>query len=85
MPREPAPTAQQPPAAGAPTAVHFRSFDGVRGLAILMVIAYHAVGTTAYPDATLGWVRPWLMAGWAGVDLFFGLSGFLITSLLLRE
>jgi len=85
LPREPAPTAQQPPAAGAPTAVHFRSFDGVRGLAILMVIAYHAVGTTAYPDATLGWVRPWLMAGWAGVDLFFGLSGFLITSLLLRE
>ena len=83
--REPSSPTQQPPAAGAPTAFHFRSFDGVRGLAILMVIAYHAVSTTAYPDATLGWVRPWLMAGWAGVDLFFGLSGFLITSLLLRE
>ena len=83
--REPAAPAQQHPTAGAPTAFHFRSFDGVRGLAILMVIAYHAVSTTAYPDATLGWVRPWLMAGWTGVDLFFGLSGFLITSLLLRE
>ncbi len=82
---EPTPTAPQPPAPGAPSAFHFRSFDGVRGLAILMVIAYHSVSTTAYPDATLGWVRPWLMAGWAGVDLFFGLSGFLITSLLLRE
>ena len=83
--REPTPPRQNPAAAGAPTGFHFRSFDGVRGLAILMVIAYHAVSTTAYPDATLGWVRPWLMAGWAGVDLFFGLSGFLITSLLLRE
>jgi len=83
--REPTAPAQQLPAVGAPAAFHFRSFDGVRGLAILMVIAYHAVSTTHYPDATLGWVRPWLMAGWAGVDLFFGLSGFLITSLLLRE
>jgi peptidoglycan/LPS O-acetylase OafA/YrhL len=64
---------------------HFRSFDGVRGIAILMVIAYHAVATTSYPDVTLGWLRPWLMAGWTGVDLFFGLSGFLITSLLVRE
>jgi peptidoglycan/LPS O-acetylase OafA/YrhL len=82
---EPAAPAQQPSAAGTPAAFHFRSFDGVRGLAILMVIAYHAVSTTAFPDATLGWVRPWLMAGWTGVDLFFGLSGFLITSLLLRE
>lgn len=69
----------------APRSFHFRSFDGVRGLAILMVIAYHAVGTTMYPDARLGWVRPLLMSGWAGVDLFFALSGFLITTLLLRE
>jgi peptidoglycan/LPS O-acetylase OafA/YrhL len=68
-----------------PHSFHLRSFDGVRGLAILMVIAYHAVGTTMYPDALLGWVRPLLMSGWAGVDLFFALSGFLITTLLLRE
>jgi peptidoglycan/LPS O-acetylase OafA/YrhL len=82
---EPTPTAPQPSAVGVASSSHFRAFDGVRGLAILMVIAYHAVSTTAYPDAALGWVRPWLMAGWAGVDLFFGLSGFLITSLLVRE
>jgi peptidoglycan/LPS O-acetylase OafA/YrhL len=68
-----------------PRSSHFRALDGVRGLAILMVIAYHAVGATLYPDVLLGWLRPLLMSGWAGVDLFFALSGFLITTLLLRE
>ena len=83
--RAPAPPAQHSAAGGTSSQFHVRSLDGVRGVAILMVIAYHAVSTTVYPDATLGWMRPWLMAGWAGVDLFFCLSGFLITSLLLRE
>src|SRR5512146_2421844 len=79
---EPADPTPRPATAAA---FHVRSFDGVRGLAILLVIAYHTVGATAYPDATLGWARPLLMSGWAGVDIFFALSGFLITTLLLRE
>jgi peptidoglycan/LPS O-acetylase OafA/YrhL len=46
--------------------------DGLRGLAILAVICYHAD-------------PPLLDRGMLGVELFFVLSGFLITSLLLEE
>jgi peptidoglycan/LPS O-acetylase OafA/YrhL len=45
--------------------------DGVRGLAIAIVVAFHAFG--------------WPAEGTLGVDLFFVLSGFLITTLLLEE
>ena len=47
-----------------PNSQHFALFDGFRGLAILLVMALHFVGFTP---------------GWAGVDVFFVLSGFLIT------
>ena len=56
--------------------------DGVRGLAILLVLAYHLqpailrVGGTAASNVA--------GLGWAGVDLFFVLSGFLITSILVN-
>jgi peptidoglycan/LPS O-acetylase OafA/YrhL len=46
--------------------------DGVRALAVAAVFAYHA---------DLGWAK----GGFLGVDVFFVLSGFLITSLLLVD
>ena len=52
--------------------LHWPALDGVRALAVAAVVVYHA--------------RPgWLPGGFLGVDVFFVLSGFLITSLLLRE
>ena len=56
--------------------------DGLRGIAILMVMLFHF--TLMPPVAT--WDKPlytFARYGWAGVDLFFVLSGFLITSILL--
>jgi peptidoglycan/LPS O-acetylase OafA/YrhL len=55
---------------------YFPSLDGLRCLAIVPVVWHHS---TPYPYAGL------LGRGPLGVDLFFAISGFLITTLLLRE
>jgi peptidoglycan/LPS O-acetylase OafA/YrhL len=56
------------------------AFDGMRGVAVLGVLAAH-LGEFLVPN-----LSPWpLRGGFLGVDVFFVLSGFLITSLLLRE
>jgi peptidoglycan/LPS O-acetylase OafA/YrhL len=59
------------------------SLDGVRALAILLVVALH-FGFIVHP-ATTGLPKSYVPGGFAGVDVFFVLSGFLITSLLLEE
>src|SRR4051794_17251679 len=46
--------------------------EGLRGVAVLAVVFYHA---------RVGWFR----GGYVGVDVFFVISGFLITQLLVRE
>ena len=55
--------------------------DGIRGLAVLLVLLYH----THTPVRLLPADNRLLPGGWVGVDVFFVLSGYLITHLLLRE
>lgn len=54
--------------------------DGVRGIAVLLVIVYHAVLFNPSLESYLPAMTPYAHAG---VDLFFVLSGFLITGILL--
>src|SRR5260370_40605482 len=61
---------------------HVPALDGVRGLAILLVLLHRFVAQTTATNRFEGAVN-WLCSyGSLGVDLFFLLSGFLITGIL---
>lgn len=66
------PGSDHPVGKGAPRRLGYvPALDGVRGIAIALVVAFHAYH--------------WPVGGFLGVHVFFVLSGFLITSLLLDE
>jgi peptidoglycan/LPS O-acetylase OafA/YrhL len=80
--------AERLPAVGEPA--RNEALDGLRGFAILAVVGFHAM----FLDPTLlGGARPattdfypsLALLGWCGVDVFFVLSGFLITGILVRS
>lgn len=52
---------------------HFEGIDGLRGIAAIAVILFHL-----YPHSIIN-------LGWAGVDFFFVISGFLITNILINQ
>ena len=52
--------------------IYRKDIDGLRSLAILPVVFYHAK-------------TPWFAGGFVGVDIFFVISGFLISGLLLDD
>jgi peptidoglycan/LPS O-acetylase OafA/YrhL len=58
--------------------------DGLRGVAILLVLVLHFTmyGGPPAEAGVDGFVHRFALAGWIGVDLFFVLSGFLITGIL---
>jgi len=58
------------PVSGGPARAYRTDIDGLRALAIILVIAYHYFG---------------LPGGYVGVDVFFVISGYLITGILLAD
>ncbi len=71
-----APTLQRPPRTRPRRALLGRSpaLDGLRGMALIWVVTYHFTSSAGpFPG------------GWVGLDVFFVLSGFLITAMLLDE
>ena len=69
---------------------HVPALDGIRGVAVMLVFVSH-LHMIISPDPFFIEVTPWsfvnrtFKGGFLGVDIFFVLSGFLITSILLKE
>jgi peptidoglycan/LPS O-acetylase OafA/YrhL len=61
---------------------HMPALDGVRGLAVLMVLVFHFVGNTLPTSGVERAIIGVTSYGAYGVELFFVLSGFLITGIL---
>ena len=62
---------------------HIPGLDGLRAVAVLMVLVTHTYQTVGFPDWPL--FKLLCRQGANGVDIFFVISGFLITTLLARE
>ena len=57
---------------------HIKALDGLRAVAVLIVMFHHL-------DLLIPEKKEFFKAGYLGVDVFFVLSGFLITSVLIKE
>lgn len=75
-------------------ATNYASIDGIRALSILLVLVYHTflVFHLSHPDhnitsmlSELGLAWAWAWNGDKGVDVFFVMSGFLISGILLKQ
>ena len=58
-----------------PRSARLHGLDTLRALAVTLVVLHHYTLFVSNDDHTFGWVGE---VGWAGVDLFFALSGYLI-------
>jgi len=71
-----------------PPLTRFAALDGVRGIAILGVLLFHYgyFAQSVHPvKGQASALFTLFDLGWLGVDLFFVLSGFLITGILLKS
>jgi len=71
----------------APVDTRIRFLDGMRGIAIFWVLLFHAYvrWPEVLPYGSLYSGRPWFAYGWLGVQLFFLISGFVISMTLERS
>jgi len=65
-----------------PSKHHFPQLDGLRGLAVTLVVLFHYAGGATSRQPVLRLIGEANKLGWSGVTLFFVLSGFLITGIL---
>lgn len=64
----------------------FACLDVLRAVAVLLVLGRHiGFPLDGWNPLADGFLRLWARGGWIGVDLFFVLSGFLVSGLLFRE
>lgn len=88
--KEPQTTVSSPTAPAEPSLIlrHMPSLDSIRGIAVLMVVLFHGFASFDWRAAYGGFWGSLLASlvncGQFGVDIFFVLSGFLITGLLLK-
>jgi peptidoglycan/LPS O-acetylase OafA/YrhL len=61
---------------------HMPALDGIRGIAILIVMLSHFTANLNLSSVRIAPAIRFIENGWIGVDLFFALSGFLITGIL---
>ncbi len=61
------------------------ALDGLRALAIVLVILHHSAHHLDRSTPALSWIAGALGTGWNGVHLFFVLSGFLVGAIAFRE
>jgi peptidoglycan/LPS O-acetylase OafA/YrhL len=73
------------PVARIHSATRIPELDGLRGIAILLVLAHHAVFDAPTHSTLLSRIFGVGRMSWSGVDLFFVLSGFLIGGILLDQ
>src|SRR6478672_3834911 len=64
--------AEGPPPPPGPSAYYRPHLDGLRSIAVYLVVLFHAGSS-------------WFSGGFIGVDVFFVLSGYLVTQVLLRD
>lgn len=73
---------EKPPAPVSFSARRLVALDGLRGIAILLVLYHHFIPEHLTGNLLSRWAGRFAASAWFGVDLFFVLSGFLITGIL---